>query len=267
MAHPPPHPSLISATLAKLGGQSPYALLGVSPKASGRAVKAAFRTRALAMHPDRHMKAADLPAVRERFAAVKLAYDVLNDRHLRSAYDHYLLHRPLGTGPGYSGSTRSPPYHHQQQQKPDPTYTRFDDADYAGFSYERYAPPTRLGTRFGNASIAAGVLAFAVFGASVQWWRYQHGSSLVRAAIARENATNMSTLAHVRARAIGRSSEEFHREIEEHIAQVRLERAQLQHQVARGSLPRTQSGTDPSLAVPPLLSNSVDPRPPPTRPT
>jgi hypothetical protein len=62
-----------------------YALLDLSPDASPREVRAAWRRAALLCHPDRNpgLEAAS----HERFIAVSEAYSVLRDRHARAAYD------------------------------------------------------------------------------------------------------------------------------------------------------------------------------------
>jgi len=60
-----------------------YALLGVSPTATTKEIKSAYRKRALELHPDVN-KATDASA---RFNEVKEAYHVLVDPARREAYD------------------------------------------------------------------------------------------------------------------------------------------------------------------------------------
>ncbi|GAA0601820.1 DnaJ domain-containing protein [Caenispirillum bisanense] len=60
-----------------------YRILGVAPDADGTAIKAAYRTRAKELHPDRNPSA----HAAEAFAKVSEAYQVLNDPRRRAAYD------------------------------------------------------------------------------------------------------------------------------------------------------------------------------------
>ncbi len=62
-----------------------YATLGVPPGASADAVKAAYRKRANAFHPDKN-SAPDAPA---KFREVQVAYETLSDAGRRKAYDDY----------------------------------------------------------------------------------------------------------------------------------------------------------------------------------
>lgn len=60
-----------------------YRVLGLEPDATLAEIKKAYRQLALALHPD---KSSGDPYARERFEAVKLAYEVLTDPRRRSAY-------------------------------------------------------------------------------------------------------------------------------------------------------------------------------------
>jgi hypothetical protein len=60
-----------------------YELLRVAPSASPAEVKAAYRRRALEVHPD----VSDAPGAAAAFAALAAAYDVLSDPAARAAYD------------------------------------------------------------------------------------------------------------------------------------------------------------------------------------
>lgn len=60
-----------------------YALLGVTPQASGDELKAAFRRQALHLHPDRNRE----QDAAERFRQAKEAYDLLRDPLARRKYD------------------------------------------------------------------------------------------------------------------------------------------------------------------------------------
>jgi DnaJ-class molecular chaperone len=61
-----------------------YDLLGVSRDASKRIIKAAYRAKARAYHPDVNT---DDPAAAERFREVTEAYKVLKDTESRYLYD------------------------------------------------------------------------------------------------------------------------------------------------------------------------------------
>ncbi len=61
-----------------------YARLGVQPSASAEEIRAAYREKAQATHPDHNP---DDPGATERFRAVKEAYQVLRDPERREAYD------------------------------------------------------------------------------------------------------------------------------------------------------------------------------------
>ncbi|KAI9184194.1 hypothetical protein H9P43_003247 [Blastocladiella emersonii ATCC 22665] len=213
-------------TLALLEGDSPYLLLGVRESASPADIKRVFRELAMDLHPDRNMQHPDLPAIRARFDKIKLAYDVLSDRQLRQAYDAQALMArssfraaaAAGAAPvaqrAYGGGSAAPK-----------SYTHFNpDTMYGDFSYYQYRPAATPASRFRNSWIAAAVVGFAAVGACVQYWRYQNGSALIRAALARENATNMEVMAGVRERAIGRSPEAFHEQLEQHIMANRAAR-------------------------------------------
>lgn len=76
-----------------------YEVLRVSPDASAAQIKAAFRARAKATHPDLKVDAS--AADTEEFKLVQRAYEALRDRGSRAAYDASLRAaeaRPGGTG-------------------------------------------------------------------------------------------------------------------------------------------------------------------------
>ncbi|KNE63767.1 hypothetical protein AMAG_08847 [Allomyces macrogynus ATCC 38327] len=210
-----PHAQLHSA-LASLAGSSPYAVLGVPESATPATIKSRFRELALALHPDRHMGADDPAAVRAKFDRVKTAHDVLTSRTLRALYDRHAV--------AARSSFRPPPprtYAGAAARPAEPVwFTRFDpDASYDRFSYYAYRPaPSKPASGWSNRIVSIGVLAFAVAGATMQYYRYTTGSSLVRAALDAENAENLKVLENVRLRAAQRSAAQFHTELERHIA-------------------------------------------------
>lgn len=61
-----------------------YDVLGVSRDASKKVIKAAYRAKARAYHPD--VNSAD-PAAAERFREVTEAYKILKDSESRAVYD------------------------------------------------------------------------------------------------------------------------------------------------------------------------------------
>lgn len=64
-----------------------YSVLGVSPEASGQAIKAAYRELAKLTHPDLHL--GDEQA-ESRTKEINYAYTILSDPELRAAYDQEL---------------------------------------------------------------------------------------------------------------------------------------------------------------------------------
>lgn len=71
-----------------------YLVLGVSPRASGRRIKRAYRDLVKRHHPDKGA-AADP----ERFRDIQQAYETLGDAERREAYDRDERHRRHGLGP------------------------------------------------------------------------------------------------------------------------------------------------------------------------
>jgi excisionase family DNA binding protein len=64
-----------------------YATLGLSPRATQREIRAAYRRLARATHPDGN---ADDPGLERRFKRIARAYEVLGDPKRRAAYDERL---------------------------------------------------------------------------------------------------------------------------------------------------------------------------------
>ncbi|KAJ1297984.1 hypothetical protein BS78_01G419900 [Paspalum vaginatum] len=122
-ASPPPSPRLhapppLSASFSTVAGaaappnsfyapappNSFYDVLGLSPGASAREIKDAYRRLALAVHPD----AAPGPADADDFIRVHAAYSTLSDPDKRADYDRRLLlsaaagrRRALGRSPSF----------------------------------------------------------------------------------------------------------------------------------------------------------------------
>ncbi|PWN31705.1 uncharacterized protein FA14DRAFT_151104 [Meira miltonrushii] len=66
-----------------------YALLNVQKDASEDEIKDAYRSLAVALHPDKHPTPDLKVAAENRFRAVQKAYEVLSDAEKRSIYDHF----------------------------------------------------------------------------------------------------------------------------------------------------------------------------------
>jgi excisionase family DNA binding protein len=81
-----------------------YAVLGLSPGASQRAIRAAFRTLARRYHPD--VNHAD-PAAERTFKRIARAYEVLRDPVRRARYDRRRQAGRFGL-PGQGGVTSFP---------------------------------------------------------------------------------------------------------------------------------------------------------------
>ncbi len=73
-----------------------YEVLGVDRGAGADALKKAFRSKALQLHPDRN----EAPDAEEQFKEVNEAYAVLSDADKRAAYDRYGHAAPGGFGGG-----------------------------------------------------------------------------------------------------------------------------------------------------------------------
>jgi len=67
-----------------MSNQDYYELLGVARTATGPEIVQAFRSRAMALHPDRNQ---DKPEAAEQFKLVSQAYHTLSDPLLRTKYD------------------------------------------------------------------------------------------------------------------------------------------------------------------------------------
>ena len=72
--------SLIALTLAKC---KHYAVLGISPSATDREVKKAFRKLAIKYHPDKNKE----PEAQEKFQEIGTAYEILSDPEKRRQCD------------------------------------------------------------------------------------------------------------------------------------------------------------------------------------
>ena len=91
-----------------------YDVLGVTPRASSKQIKAAYFRLSKKYHPDRQSGDA------VKFQQISAAYEVLGNRHQRRAYDHSRQHGHHGHrhgaarhGPTYhapSAGTRSTPH-------------------------------------------------------------------------------------------------------------------------------------------------------------
>jgi len=71
-----------------------YGILGLTPDASEREIKSAYRKFAMQYHPDRNR---DDPKSVEKLKEINDAYHVLGNKEKRMAYD-LMHHRPRGDG-------------------------------------------------------------------------------------------------------------------------------------------------------------------------
>ncbi|CAO1630723.1 unnamed protein product [Sympodiomycopsis kandeliae] len=66
-----------------------YAVLNVDKEASEEQIRDAYRSLAIACHPDKHSGQAAKAAAQARFHEIQKAYDVLSDRDKRNVYDYF----------------------------------------------------------------------------------------------------------------------------------------------------------------------------------
>lgn len=66
-----------------------YSLLNVDRDASEEQIRDAYRSLAIACHPDKHNGEAAKAAAQSRFHEIQKAYDVLSDRDKRNVYDYF----------------------------------------------------------------------------------------------------------------------------------------------------------------------------------
>ena len=133
-----------------------YFVLGVTSTASQHDIKAAFRTIALASHPDRHPND---PGAADRFKAANAAYAVLSDPAQRATHDAELA-RAAATASGPSQSARG-----QAAYGPGPSTPRRTHAPPTGF---RPPPPPPARPASQGAASGGGGLGwlFAALGAA-----------------------------------------------------------------------------------------------------
>ncbi|PWN30505.1 hypothetical protein BDZ90DRAFT_248139 [Jaminaea rosea] len=66
-----------------------YALLNVDREATPDQIREAYRSLAVALHPDKHLEPRSKAAAQSRFRDIQRAYEVLSDREKRTVYDHF----------------------------------------------------------------------------------------------------------------------------------------------------------------------------------
>ena len=88
-----------------MASRSHYDVLGVSPTASTRDIKNAYRDKARRVHPDR-VAASDEQWASREMASLNEAWSVLSDPVRRRAYDDSLRTPPVNTAPFTNSSQR-----------------------------------------------------------------------------------------------------------------------------------------------------------------
>jgi molecular chaperone DnaJ len=79
-----------------------YAILGVSKNATPDEMKAAFRSKAKEIHPDKFQDEQKKKVAEEKFKELGEAYSILNDPEKKQKYDQY-GYDGMKNSPGYSG--------------------------------------------------------------------------------------------------------------------------------------------------------------------
>lgn len=94
-----------------------YTILGIQPTATPALVKAAYRVRAMELHPDRNQDA----AATAEFQQLQAAYDVLSDPKKRAAYD--APRRTTEAAPTDPSDQEGPQQRRREPERdPEPTY-------------------------------------------------------------------------------------------------------------------------------------------------
>ncbi|TKY85433.1 hypothetical protein EX895_005595 [Sporisorium graminicola] len=90
-SHDPPSSSDPSADPASRATDKEYlyAILNVPTDASPDAIKDAYRSLAVVLHPDKHNDASRKSAAESRFREVQRAYEILSDAEKRTIYDYF----------------------------------------------------------------------------------------------------------------------------------------------------------------------------------
>jgi len=103
---PCPVPASSSGAIPSLSGQDPYAVLGISPQASGEEIKAAYRALVKRHHPD-------AGGDDQRILALNAAWEVLRDEQSRRRWDASRRAAPAAPnspdGPERGAAASSPP--------------------------------------------------------------------------------------------------------------------------------------------------------------
>ena len=124
--------------------KDPYAILGVSPRASDDEVKKAYRELARKYHPDNYQNNPLADLAEEKMKEVNEAYDAINQ--MRSGGSGYQQQAQTQTGRGYSGAQTGGYQYRPRSSSSNPQYSQIrgwinmGNLDYADRMLQKLVP-------------------------------------------------------------------------------------------------------------------------------